>query len=187
MLLLAPLAALCAESSILEPYGPIRYPGNLPRVTEAGVEAPGFHFDPLRVAKPQAWESQWIWLAKGNPVAVCFRKEILFESAPKRLQAWVSAHCSYRLFVNGQLVSRGPDDIGHDVATKGANWTHQWLADSRDLTPYFHAGKNVLAAEVFSKTGPFADRGIPVQNGFFFQAEAEFPEKPPLPIRSDAT
>jgi hypothetical protein len=93
-LLLTSLSGISAASSIPESYGPIGYPGISPRVTEAGVEAPNFHFDPLLVPKPRAWESQWIWLPKGNAPVVCFRKEILFESPPKRVQAWVSAHNS---------------------------------------------------------------------------------------------
>jgi len=188
-LLLAPLAALCAESSVLNPYGPIRYPGILPRVTKSGVEAPTFHFDPKSVPKPKNWDAQWIWLPTNNPAAAGFRKEITFDAAPSRVTAWVSAHCGYRLYVNGQLVSRGPDDIGTDGATKSHLWTHRWHADARDLTPYFKPGKNVVAAEVFSSgwSWLFFGHHINVKNGFFFQAEALVEGGKTVNIFSDAT
>ena len=154
-------------------YGPITYPGLPFRVTEAGVEAPGFEFNPRSVPKPQSWDALWIWLPTNNPAAVGFRKEVTFDAAPSRVTAWVSPHCGYRLYVNGQLVSRGSDNIGHDVV-KSHLWTHRWLADARDLTPYFKAGKNVVAAEVFSSGWSWLFFvGKPnVKNGFFFQAEA---------------
>ena len=41
------------------PYGPISYPGISTRITEAGVEAPGFEFNPRSVPKPQNWDAQW--------------------------------------------------------------------------------------------------------------------------------
>ena len=171
------------------PYGPISYPGISTRVTEAGVEAPGFEFDPRSVPKPQSWDAQWVWLPTNNPAATGFRKEVTFDAAPSRVTAWVSAHCGYRLYVNGQLVSRGPDDIGTDGATKSHLWTHRWLADARDLTPYFKAGKNVVAAEVFSSgwSWLFFGHHINVKNGFFFQAEALVEGGKTVKICSDAT
>lgn len=179
-----------AASLAPNPYGPISYPGLPLRVTEAGVEAPGFEFNPRNVPKPQSWDAQWIWLPTNNIAAAGFRKEVTFDAAPSRVTAWVSAHCLYRLYVNGRLVSRGPDDIGHDGATKSHLWTHRWLADARDLTPYFRAGKNVVAAEVFSSGGlsfPFIDKHPNVKNGFFFQAEALVGGGQTIKICSDAT
>ena len=184
---LATPPGLHASAPARNAFGPIRYPGISPRVTEAGVEAPAFHFDPHSVPKPQRWDAQWISLSKGDPAVTYFRKEVVLNSAPSRVIAWVSAHSAYRLYVNGQLVSRGPDDIGHDVATKASHWTHQWLADARDLSAYFHQGKNVLAAEVFSRTSPFAVRYPAVRNGLFFQAEAHFDSQPSVAIQSDAS
>ena len=171
------------------PYGPISYPGISTRITEAGVEAPGFEFDPRSVPKPQSWDAQWIWLPANNPAAVGFRKEVTFDAAPSRVTAWISAQCGYRLYVNGQLVSRGPDDIGTDGATKSHLWTHRWHADARDLTPYFKPGKNVVAAEVFSSgwSWLFFGHHINVKNGFFFQAEALVEGGKTVKICSDAT
>jgi hypothetical protein len=65
-----------AASLAPNPYGPISYPGLPLRVTEAGVEAPGFEFNPRSVPKPQSWDAQWIWLPTNNPVAAGFRKEV---------------------------------------------------------------------------------------------------------------
>ena len=51
------------------------------------------------------------------------------------------------------MVSRGPADPGNDFAPRD-RWSHQWLYDVRDLTPFFEKGTNVIAAEVFFKGQP---------------------------------
>ncbi len=53
------------------------------------------------------------------------------------------------MWVNGRLVSRGPDDPGFDEILS-QDWSHQWLYNQVDLAPYLHAGQNVIAAEVLT-------------------------------------
>ena len=119
-----------------DPDGPIEYPGMKTVVDAQGVQAPGYVFrnDGL---KAEPWLAQWItgsgW----------FRKEVTLDTAPARVAARVTSDAPYFLWVNGQLVSRGPVDQGRDY-DGGA--THRWLYDCRDLTPYFHQGRNVIAA-----------------------------------------
>ena len=56
---------------------------------------------------------------------------------------------------------------GNDIDPR-FGWSHRWLYDVRDLTPFFHKGRNVVAAEVFSAGQPNYSLGRP---GFVFEAE----------------
>ena len=58
----------------------------------------------------------------------------------------VSAESSYRLWVNGVLVARGPADIGMDYHRVE---TGKWFYDTVELGPWLKKGENVVAAEVF--------------------------------------
>ncbi|MCY2930735.1 MAG: alpha-L-rhamnosidase N-terminal domain-containing protein [Planctomycetota bacterium] len=89
----------------------------------------------------------------------------------------------YRLYVNGRLVSRGPVDIGMDF-TGGC--TRRWFYDSRDLTPFFRKGVNVIAVEVFAQwhLGFTVSRGKP---GFLFEAELTAPGGEKTTVTSDGS
>lgn len=155
-------------------------------VTSAGVQTSGYIFTNL-CQKPTPWQAQWIWLSQSpenKPEMVQFRKEITLGTKPTRVSAWLSADVFYRLYINGRLVSRGPADIGRDYdrAKEGP----QWLYDYRDLTPFLHAGTNVIAAEVFT-TGFVSSRVTRNKNGFLFEAEVESPGKSPIIIKTDSS
>ncbi len=176
------LAAISAEAQTrVEPFGPIENPGMQVTVDEQGVQARGYRFE-NRCRKPKPWAADWIWVDGEAPEAGWFRKEITLTDTPLRVAAWVTADMKYRLWVNGQLVSRGPADIGCDYA--GGN-THRWFYDYRDLTPFFHKGRNVIAAEV-SRRWPVwqVSRGTP---GFLFEADLTIPNQQTLTVKSDAS
>ena len=73
-----------------------------------------------------------------------FRRAVEFSSVPQSFLVHVSADNRYRLFVNGQPVSSGPQrsDLMH------------WRYETVDLAPYLHQGRNVLAALVWN-WGPY--------------------------------
>jgi hypothetical protein len=151
-----------------DPRGPVVNPGMSPRVVSDGVDAAGYRFHPRQT---QPWQGSWIWLdtSAKSPVAAWFRKEVTLAGAPQSVQARISADAVYRLWINGQLVSRGPADHGNDI-TAQPRWSHRWLYDARDLTPFFRKGHNVIAAEVFSTGHPIFSLGKP---GFTFEAEIQ--------------
>jgi len=179
------LAALAAGSDI-DPRGPVTTPGMQVEVTSEGVQARSYKFT-NHCQKPAPWQAQWIWLSQPAPSKtemVEFRKEIMLAEIPSMVSVWLSADVFYRLYINGVLASRGPADIGRDYdrAKEGP----QWLYDYRDLTPFFHAGTNIIAAEVFT-TGYVGSRVTRNKNGFLFEAEVQSPGRPPFAIMTDAT
>ena len=85
------------------------------------------------------------WIAPpdtpGNAYGVFhFRRTLELASRPERFIVHVSADNRYRLFVNGQQVSSGPQrsDLMH------------WRYETLDLAPHLRAGRNVLAALVWN-------------------------------------
>ena len=165
--------------------GPIATPGMRVVVDAAGVQAPGYTFT-NRCQKPTPWQAQWIWPSlreAGKIEMVQFRKEVNLASVPQEVAAWLSADVMYRLYINGQLASRGPADIGRDY-DRGERGP-QWLYDYRDLTPFFRAGTNVIAVEVFTEgyVGSRVTRG----RGLLFEAEVRAAGQSPQTIKSDAS
>lgn len=179
-----------ATAATVDSRGPVQSPGLNVTANSDGVQAVGYKFA-NQTQKPTPWQAQWIWLneeqftgAARKPLVAQFRKEITLQSAPTLVRAWLSADVFYRLYVNGQLVSRGPADIGRDYdrGERGA----RWLYDARDLTPFFHVGRNVIAAEVFTQ-GFVGSRVTRHQNGLLFEAAVQQPRQPTLIVKSDAT
>jgi alpha-L-rhamnosidase len=138
----------------IDPRGPIAIYRDV-QVTREGValaHAVISHENPATLK----WDARWIALPaeiNSTVAAVRFRKEITLTSTARPVDAiaFVTADPFYRLWVNGHLVSRGPDDAGSDYSPR-ERWTHQWLADQVDVGRYLHGGKNVIAAEVFSRS-----------------------------------
>ncbi len=175
-------AAGAAEPSL---RGPVPTPGMKVVVSPEGVQAPDYHFT-NRCVKPAPWRADWIWLGQppaGKVEVAWFRKELVLAGEPREVAAWLSADVIYRLYVNGQLVSRGPADIGRDYDRGEAG--PQWLYDFRDLTPFFHAGTNVIAAEVF--TDGFVSSRVSRGHGWLFEAEIQRVGGPAVTVKSDAT
>ena len=162
---------------------PIGYPGMTVKVDTNGVQAAGYRFK-ADGAKPAAWLGQWIWTdAQPSPLAAMFRKTVVVHAKPQGVKAWLTADTKYLLYVNGQLASRGPVDIGRDYA---GGSTRRWFYDCRDLTPYFVEGTNVIAAVVFSHwpIGFTVSRGQP---GFLFEAEITDADGQKETVASDAS
>jgi alpha-L-rhamnosidase len=140
-----------ASAAIVDTRGPTVVPGLKVLMNEEGIQAPGYTYTAPEA--PKKWTGQWIHsTAPGTPNAfVCLmRKEVTLAEAPQQVRAWLTGN-NYRLWINGQLVDRGPDDAGNDV-----NDDHPskfWFYSQRDLTPFFHQGRNAIAVELIWGSG----------------------------------
>ena len=92
-----------------------------------------------------------------------FRRAFELPARPDRFVVHVSADNRYRLFVNGQQVSSGPQrsDLMH------------WRYETVDLAPHLRAGRNVLAALVWNwgKERPVAQ--FSRRTAFLLQGDSE--------------
>lgn len=144
------LLSMLVLLSVSDPsIGPINLTGKAPRVTTEGVEAaPGTMGMP--VASQWKSKSAWIWrddMGK-TPVPTRFRKTFKLDNAPQEATLFASADVSYRLWINGHLVARGPADPGRDYDTPAPG---PWFDDVRTVTRFLKPGNNTIAAEVFPK------------------------------------
>jgi alpha-L-rhamnosidase len=87
--------------------------------------------------------AKWIWhFIPHWDIVNCYvraRRSFELASVPERALLAISADQSYMLFVNGQLVGRGPARGFHYV----------WPYDEFDIAPYLQPGKNVIAVRAF--------------------------------------
>jgi hypothetical protein len=185
---------------VLNHCGPIAYPEMTPVMDEKGIRVK----DPVPVLsepRPKHWQAQWIWLdnkhfpqyQNSRPTCFCsndnyqyavaaFRKTVHLDSQPKKVHVCVTADSKYRLYVNGQMVARGPAEMGGDYDNKLApNW---WFYDVYDLTANFQPGKNVITAEVVLGPTVQADHSIG-HGGFLFEANLGFADGKEMTIKSD--
>lgn len=68
-----------------------------------------------------------------------FRRAFALEHAPGSAWLSITADSRYRLWVNGQLIARGPARC----------WPHAQSVDALDLAPRLQAGRNLLAVQVY--------------------------------------
>lgn len=124
---------------------------------------------------PPDWTAYWIW-DEGIPRTVPGEHEVryfrrTFQAEPgARLTVRVSADSRYELFLNGERVSVGP--------CKGDYWRQHY--ETVDVSPYLHAGQNILAARVlhFHTAEPYRMDSVGISSvyraaygGFFLQGE----------------
>jgi len=114
----------------------------------------------------EPWTARWVTHpdAPRNEFGVyLFRKEIELETAPERFVVHVTADARYRLFVNGESVSFGPQ--------RSDRWV--WHFETVDLARWLKPGKNVIAARVWSY-GDYMSYSIEgVRTGFLLQGDTE--------------
>lgn len=150
------------------------------------VEAKGFRFSPAAIPE-RPGKAGWVWLNReqypnAHPTAALFRREISLDAAPENARVWFSADAHARLYVNGQLVARGPDDGGQDYP---GTQTGKWFVNYRDLTPFFRSGKNVIAAEVFDNQAMSGRYNSTGNGGFLFEAAFALPGGKAVAVQAD--
>jgi alpha-L-rhamnosidase len=114
----------------------------------------------------EQWTAHWISPADApaNDYGVyLFRKELNVAARPARFIVHVSADARYRLLVNGESVTYGPQ--------RSDEWV--WRYDTLDLAPWLHEGTNVIAAQVLSygELAPYAIEGK--RTGLLIQGDSE--------------
>ena len=79
-----------------------------------------------------------------NPVVVYFRRTFNLDDNSQPFNVSVTADNRFILYVNGQVVARGPSvgDVSH------------WRQSELDLSPYLQPGSNTLAAVVWNNVMP---------------------------------
>ena len=108
------------------------------------------------------WKAAWITVPgidqQGYGVYL-FRKTFEVKEVAKEMPIYVSGDNHYKLYVNGQLVSLGPDrsDMNH------------WNYDIVDIAPLLKAGNNVVAARVWNEGQWRATANMSLQTGFILQ------------------
>lgn len=122
--------------------GPIPPPKGEVTVTPGRVE--GIAVDPIKSVP--SGTGRWIW-TDGDPASARFLKEVALDSVPKQSVVRITSECSYRLYVNDQIVARGPADVGRDY---DIGPTGPWLYDVVDVSKWVKKGQNLLAVEVVS-------------------------------------
>lgn len=123
--------------------GPIPAPKGEPLVAPGRVEGTAVFPEKSRISGA----GKWIWV-QGDPLSAQFIKAVELESKPKKAVVRITAECSYRLYVNDQLVSRGPADVGRDY---DIGPTGPWFYDVVDVSRWTKAGANSIAVEVISR------------------------------------
>ncbi len=153
------------------------------KVSPGHVAANPFNFSPTAIS-PRPGKANWIWLSEqsAKPAAANFRKEIDLPSAPQSAQVWFSADAHARVYVNGRLVARGPDDGGQDYP---GQQTNRWIVNYRDLTPYFYKGRNAIAVEVFTERAMMGRYNSKGRGGLLFEAALQMPDGQSLFLSGD--
>ena len=155
LLLASSLTTISALGQAVDPRGPITAYTDV-KVSSEGVSLPDNHVGLQKEetsSQDPLWTPKWITLPgedKGGRSVIRLRKDFNLPIGMPITsgQAFVTADPFYRLWINGHLVSRGPDDAGSDYSPH-ERWSHQWLANKVDLSRYLKSGQNVVAAEVF--------------------------------------
>ena len=91
---------------------------------------------------PKEILGNWIWeksLINAPNSSLLVRKEFLLSSNHSAADFWISANCSYQLFINERLVGFGPR-ANHSVCST--------YVDEYDLSYYLQQGSNVIAIVV---------------------------------------
>jgi hypothetical protein len=184
LVLLANGRAQSVANAMPDPRGPVAPWNGRTLVDTHGVQALGPVPIPLDAG---AWSPQWIWLEQPSTAKVIAARFLRRFTLPAKTKtgavvAKVSAERAYRLWVNGHLVSRGPDDAGSDIILPG--WSHQWLYNQVDIGPYLRPGENVIAAEVWTAYVTNTRHGKP---GFAFEAAFAPEGDKLLTIRTDTS
>jgi hypothetical protein len=109
------------------------------------------------------WPCRWVALADAPPAPFVAAYRLRFTlDAPATFRAHVSGDERYALYVDGQLVGRGPE--------RGA--PYRWFYESFDCA--LDAGEHMIVAQVWSLGERAAIATTSVRHGFLFAPEGEW-------------
>lgn len=114
----------------------------------------------------ESWSAAWIEVPGSDRDAYgvyYFRKDIELASQPEAFKVYVSADQRYKFYVNGQLASLGP----------ARNDSKHWNYETLDIASYLKAGKNVVAAQVWSEGQYKPVPNATIQTGFILMGEGD--------------
>ncbi len=125
------------------------------------------------------WQANWIW-CKGEESPRNFylyaRKEVEISAPVESAEFNCTADSRYQLFINGELIGRGP-------ARSDPRWQSY---DKYEVSAYLHPGKNVIAA-LIHHYGVDTASYIRGRGAFLFQGEIMSTNGEGLTILSDDT
>lgn len=87
--------------------------------------------------------SKWLWPQGNIYLQNCyaqFRHDFELQEIPNPAPLYITADQSYRLYVNGQYVCRGP----------ARGYQSHWPFDDVDIAPYLRQGHNFIAVEAYN-------------------------------------
>lgn len=110
-------------------------------------------------------KARWIW-PEGDSWDIHngyaqFRKAFDLPVVPREAPVWITADQSYRLWVNGQPVCRGP----------ARGFQDSWPCDEVNLAPYLRKGRNVIAVRAYNPGHGTFSYISQLSAGFLFSAK----------------
>lgn len=96
------------------------------------------------------WTKDWSEEDELVPRIVCFRKKQFLEKVPNDTKLKISADSRYKLYVNGDFVTEGPQKGSRD----------KWFYDTVDISEWLKTGENVVAFEVLRYPNDFSNRNM---------------------------
>jgi len=133
----------------------------------SGISAENFRFSPQRLFPKKNWQGDWIWLNKlkypgyqktfttwieGHSPAkkykALFRKTFELAGIPSSAILCITADVSFRAFLNGKFICKGPANIGSDYEDHVP--PGHWFFTTHGVKSHLQTGKNVLAVEVYA-------------------------------------
>ena len=135
--------------------------------------------NPSKLLEGKTPVANWIWdSGEENPgnYYLLIRKTIDLKEIPSEAEAFISAYSYSDVYINGKLVDRCPVNCDPEFQ----------VYEQRDLSGYFHSGKNTIAALVYN-FGVGMHHRINARGGFFFQGKLTFGNKSTLKINTDKT
>ena len=124
------------------------------------------------------WTAKYIWDGTSNENNFAyFRKVFSMDRKPSLAKVYVTAHNDYMLYLNGQLLGRGPARCDPN---------HYGQYNAYDVTELVKTGVNVFAA-MGHWQGTFWDAGVNAQPAFLLEARLNKADGTSTIITSDAS
>ena len=124
------------------------------------------------------WTASFLWDGTTNPNNFAyFRKAFALARQPRLAKVYVMAHNDYLLYLNGQMLGRGP---------ARCDPYHYGQYNAYDITRLLRNGTNVFAALAHWQ-GTFNDSGINARPGFILEARFDYPDGSSSTVGTDSS